>query len=98
MGTVAIGIGIGIGIGLGSVETVLHILIEANFIGIGIGVSVRIGVRQWKHTITRKPFPWGWEESVVFTALVFYFSYGLRPNVHQASVTAFSINCIIEIN
>ena len=32
MGTVAIGIGIGIGIGLGSVETVLHIFIEANFI------------------------------------------------------------------
>ena len=45
MGTVAIGIGIGIGIGisLGSVETVLHIFIEANFIGIGVG--------QWKHTI-----------------------------------------------
>ena len=51
MGTVAIGIGIGIGIGLGSVETVLHIFIEANFIGIRIGVSVGIGVGQWKHNI-----------------------------------------------
>ena len=51
MGTVAIGIGIGIGICLGSLETVLHIFIEANFIGIGIGVSVGIGVGQWKHTI-----------------------------------------------
>ena len=53
MGTVAIGIGIGIGVGisLGSVETVLHIFIEPNFIGIGIGVSVGIGVVQWKHTI-----------------------------------------------
>ena len=47
MGTVAIGIGIG----LGSVETVLHIFIEPNFIGIRIGVSVGIGVGQWKHTI-----------------------------------------------
>ena len=47
--TVAIGIRIGItiGIGLGSVETVLHIIIESNFIGIGVG----IGVGQWKHTI-----------------------------------------------
>ena len=51
MGTVAIGIGIGIGIILGSVETVLHIFIEANFIGIRIGVSIGIGVGQWKHTI-----------------------------------------------
>ena len=50
MGTVAIGIGIGtcIGLRIGSVETVLHITIEANSIGIGIG----IGVGQWKHTIT----------------------------------------------
>ena len=40
MGTVAIGIGIGIG--LGSVETVLHIFIEPNFIGIRKGVSVGI--------------------------------------------------------
>ena len=47
MGTVAIGIGIGIGIGLGSVETVLHIFIEANFIGVGVGI--RVG--QWIHTI-----------------------------------------------
>ena len=52
MGTVAIGIGIGIGIGLGSVETVLHIFIEANFIGIRIGVGIGIGVGEWKHTIT----------------------------------------------
>ena len=51
MGIVAIGIGIGIGIGLGSVETVLHIFIEPNFIGIGMGVGVGIGVGQWKHTI-----------------------------------------------
>ena len=50
LGTVAIGIGIGITIGIriGSVETILHIIIEPNFIGIGIG----IGVGQWKHTIT----------------------------------------------
>ena len=48
MGTVAIGIGIGIG--LGSVERVLHIFIEPNFIGIGIGVGVGIEVGQWKHT------------------------------------------------
>ena len=49
LATVAIGIRIGItiGIGLGSVETVLHIIIESNFIGIGVG----IGVGQWKHTI-----------------------------------------------
>ena len=54
MGTVAIGIGIGIriGISLGSVETVLHIFIEPNFIGIRIGVGVGIGVGQWKHTIS----------------------------------------------
>ena len=37
MGTVAIGIGIGIS--LGSMETVLHIFIEPNFMGIGIGVE-----------------------------------------------------------
>ena len=43
MGTAAIGIGIGIG--LGSVETVLHIFIEPNFIGIGIGVTVGIKSR-----------------------------------------------------
>ena len=43
LSTVAIGIRIGIGIGLGSVETVLHIIIEPNFIGIGVG----IGVGQW---------------------------------------------------
>ena len=43
-------IGIGIGIGVCSVETVLHIIIEPNFIGIGVG----IGVGQWKHTITTK--------------------------------------------
>ena len=42
MGTVAIGIGMS----LGSVETVLHIFIEPNFIGIGIGVGVGIGVGQ----------------------------------------------------
>ena len=47
LGTVAIGIGIGIGIG--SVETVLHIIIEPNFIGIGNG----IGVGQWKCTINQ---------------------------------------------
>ena len=46
MGTVAIGIRIGIS--LGSVETVLHIFIEPNFIRVGVG----IGVGQWKHTIT----------------------------------------------
>ena len=48
MGTVAIGIGLDmtIGIGVGSVETVLYIIIEPNFIGIGIGVG------QWKRTIT----------------------------------------------
>ena len=51
MGTITIGIGIGIGISLGSVETVLHIFIEANFIGIRIGVGIGIGVEQWKHTI-----------------------------------------------
>ena len=51
MDTVAIGIGIGIGIILDSVETVLHIFIEANFIGIRIGVSIGIGVGHWKHTI-----------------------------------------------
>ena len=53
MDTVAIGIGIGITIGIsrGSVETVLHIIIEPNFIGIGIGIGVGIGVGQWKHTI-----------------------------------------------
>ena len=46
MGTVAIRIGIriGIGIGLGSVERVLHLFIEPNFVGIGIGVGVGIGV------------------------------------------------------
>ena len=44
LGTVPICIGIGIRIG--SVETVLHIIILAIWIGIGIGV------RQWKHTIT----------------------------------------------
>ena len=49
MGIVAIGIGIRIGIDLGSVETVLHIFIEPNFIGIGMGVGVGIGVGQWKH-------------------------------------------------
>ena len=49
LGTVAIGIrmGITIGIGVGSVETVLHIIIESNFIGISVG----IGFGQWKHTI-----------------------------------------------
>ena len=46
-----VGIGIGIGIGLGSVETVLHIIIEPNFIGIGIGIGVGIGVGQGKHTM-----------------------------------------------
>ena len=46
MGMVAIGIRIGIG--LGSVETVLHITI----IAICIGVGLRIGIAQWKHTIT----------------------------------------------
>ena len=46
LGTVAIGIGIGIGIGLGSVKTVLHIIIEPNFIGIRIGIGVGIGVGQ----------------------------------------------------
>ena len=48
--TVAIGIRIGItiGIGIGSVETVLHIIIEPNFIGISVG----IGVGQWNHTMT----------------------------------------------
>ena len=53
LGTVAIGIGIGItiGIGVSSVETVLHIIIEPNFIGIGIRISVGIGIGQWKHTI-----------------------------------------------
>ena len=53
LGTVAIGIGIriGIGIGLGPVETVLHIIIEPNFIGIGNGIGVEIGVRQWECTI-----------------------------------------------
>ena len=56
MGTVAIGIGIGIGISLGSVETLLHICIEPNFIGIGIGISVGIGVGQWKHTIKAAEF------------------------------------------
>ena len=47
LGTVAIEIGIGItiGIGVGSVETLLHIIIEPNFIGIGIGIG------QWKRTI-----------------------------------------------
>ena len=44
LGTVAIGIGIGIG--LGSVKTVLHIIIEPNFIGIRIGIGVGIGVGQ----------------------------------------------------
>ena len=47
MGTVALGIGIS----LGSVETVLHIFIEANFsgiIGVGIGIS-----RQSKPTLKR---------------------------------------------
>ena len=52
MGTVATGIGIDIGISLGSVETVLHIFIEANFIGIGIGVSVGIGGNTPLRTIT----------------------------------------------
>ena len=51
LGTVAIGIGIGIGISLGSVETVLHIITEPNFIGIGNGIGVGIGVGQWKCTI-----------------------------------------------
>ena len=56
MGTVAIGIGIGItiGIGVGSVETLLHIIIEPNFIGIGIRIGIGMGIGQWKHTI--KPF------------------------------------------
>ena len=54
MGTVATGIGIGIGISLGSVETVLHIFIEANFIGIRIGVGIGIVVGQWKHTISHQ--------------------------------------------
>ena len=31
-------------------ETVLHIIIEPNFMGIGVG----IGVGQWKHTITAR--------------------------------------------
>ena len=54
LGTVpiCIGIRITIGIGLGSIETVLHIIIEPNFIGIGIGVGAGIGVGQCKHTIT----------------------------------------------
>ena len=51
LGTVAIGIRIGIGIGVGSVETILRVIIEPNFIGIGIGSGVGIGVGQWKHTI-----------------------------------------------
>ena len=53
LGTVAIGIGIGITIriSVGSVETVLHIIIEHNFIGIGIGIGVGIWIGQWKHTI-----------------------------------------------
>ena len=60
LGTVAIGIGIriGIGIGLGSVETVLHIIIEPNFIGIGNGIGVGIGVGQWKCTIRGTWSPW----------------------------------------
>ena len=53
--TVPIGIriGIAIGIGIGSVETVLHIIIEPNFIGIGIRIGVGIGVGQWRHTIRK---------------------------------------------
>ena len=53
--TTGIVIGIGIRIGLGSVETILHIFIETNFIGIEIGVGVGIGVGQWKHTIRESP-------------------------------------------
>ena len=51
LGTVAIRvrIGITIGIGVGSMETVLLIIIEPNFIGIEI--SGGIGIGQWKHTI-----------------------------------------------
>ena len=37
--TICIGIGITIRIGAGSVQTVLHIIIEPNFIGIGVGIS-----------------------------------------------------------
>ena len=36
---ICIGIGITIRIGAGSVQTVLHIIIEPNFIGIGVGIS-----------------------------------------------------------
>ena len=59
LGTVAIGIGIGItiGVGVGSVETVLHIIIEPNFIGVGIGISVGIEVGQWKDTIRNNKRP-----------------------------------------
>ena len=59
LGTVAIGIGIGItiGVGVGSVETVLHIIIEPNFIGVGIGISVGIEVGQWKDTIRNNKSP-----------------------------------------
>ena len=59
LGTVAIGIGIGIiiGVGVGSVETVLHIIIEPNFIGVRIGISVGIEVGQWKDTIRNNKRP-----------------------------------------
>ena len=40
LGIVPICIRIGITIGFGSVGTVLHIIIEPNFIGIGIGIGV----------------------------------------------------------
>ena len=47
LGTVPICIGIRITIetDIGLVETVLHIIIEPNFIGIEIGIGTRIGIR-----------------------------------------------------
>ena len=54
MGTVPNGISLctHIGLGVGSVETVLHITIEAIDIGLGLCPGIGIGLGQWKHTIT----------------------------------------------
>ena len=50
MGTVPNGIGLWtcIGLGICSVETVLHITIEAISIGLCLGLSIGIGLGQWK--------------------------------------------------
>ena len=53
MGAVPNGIGLCtcIGLGIGSVETVLHITIEAINIGLCLGLGIGIGLGQWKRTI-----------------------------------------------